>query len=176
MTARTRTLATVAAGTLALVAGVAGPVAARQGFEELTLAEIGESTVTCDFAGGTDYVDYGVADETRTVLQKVTSRVDADGRTHATVITVFDGIEYVHPTADPTTISNTGTVVALVVIDPDGALVSYRQRSTGVLADADGNVLYRGPVNFDFVVVDGDPVDAVSRGPLGPCVPGIVND
>ena len=82
-----RRLRAVSAWALVLVFVLAAPASAQGGFQELTLAEIGENTATCDFSGGTDYADYWVADYSQTVLQKTTSTTDAQGYTHLTIVT-----------------------------------------------------------------------------------------
>ena len=107
------------------------------------------------------------------MLQKTTSTTDAQGYTHLTIITKFGAVEYINPDRDPSRFINTSIGVTIVVVDPDGALVRVSLRGVGTATDVDGNVLYRGTSLFDFVIEDGEPVGYVSRGPLGPCVPGI---
>ena len=169
-----RRLSVITAGALILAVTLAGSASA-EGFVEKTLEEIEEYTLTCDFDGDGVVTDYWALDrDQQTVLQRSNVQVDARGFTHVTIITVFDNVAYGETPDGPPFVYNSGTGTVNVVIDPYGVLQSLTIRGgNGLLTDAVGDVLYRGPGLFDFVIVDGEPVDFIQRGPSGPCVPGI---
>ena len=84
-----------------------------------------------------------------------------------------DHVAYGETADGPPFLYNTSIGTIDLVLDPDGTMIKFTIRSSGHVESADGTLLYKGPSNFDITLVDGEPVGFVTRGPSGPCVPGI---
>lgn len=157
-----------------LVGNVAVPAHALFGFERLTVEEIDENTATCDFDGDGVYTDYTVTPE-QTVLQRTKSYNDSSGITHLSVTTLFTAVEYTETTAEPPAFTNSSVNILLARLDGD-TLLTAQSFGYGTLRDSAGEVLFRGPSSYEFVIEGGEIVDFVDRAPGGPCTVGIVND
>ncbi len=158
---------------LVLIGILAGPASA-DGFEELTLEEMDENTATCDFDGDGVVTDYWALDrDEQTGLQKTQIHTDGQGFTRMKIIVKFDHVAYGEAPLGEPFLYNTGTIRIDLAFDPDGTMTKFTIRSSGHVESVDGTLLYKGPGNFDITLVDGVPVGFVTRGPSGPCVPGI---
>lgn len=170
---KARRMLAAAITTLVLTGISAGPAGAG-GFEELTLEEMGEYTATCDFDGDGVVTDYWALDrEDQTGLQNTQIQTDGQGFTHVKIIVKFDHVAYGETPEGPPFLYNTATGTVNLVFDPDGTMIKFTIRGSGHVERADGTLLYEGPGNFDITLVDGEPTGFVTRGPSGPCVPGI---
>lgn len=160
-------LIVVALMTISLVS-LAAPAGAG-GFVPKTVEEIEENTATCDFDGDGVYSDYWVTPE-QIVLDNLITFDITDTYIHISRVMKFDGVEYTLPGGSPEAVYFTTTNKLDVVVDLVTDVVRIDLVQAGSIADADGNILFRGSWVGSTEALNDEPLWIEESGTPGfPC-------